>query len=163
VRFPSDWVEPGGWGLTFAQLGFQYPPVWGGPLSLTAHKDSVEVVVQGGSCAYGTGCTRSIHQNIVPAGSLATGVWHQFIVHSHWAADASGITEVWWKTSNSATWTKTASLSGGPTVEWAPGTSPTAPNLDKIGAYRGASSVPLSIWLDGFCRATSFDAAASCL
>jgi hypothetical protein len=163
VRLPSNWVEPGGWGMTIAQLGFQYPPVWGGPLQLIAHKDRIEVAAQGGSCVYGTGCTRSVHKDVIPVGSLSLGVWHQLIVHSHWATDSSGLTEVWWKTKGSSTWAKTAALGGGPTVEWAPNTAPVTPNLDKIGAYRGASPVPLSIWLDGFCRATSFAAAAGCL
>ncbi len=35
--------------------------------------------------------------------------------------------------------------------------------VDKIGAYRGNADFPLSVWLDGFVRTTSFAAAAAAL
>jgi hypothetical protein len=34
------------------------------------------------------------------------------------------------------------------------------PAADKIGAYRGASSIPLSVWADNYHVGTSFSAVA---
>ncbi len=70
----------------------------------------------------------------------------------------------------SSTWTQTVNVSGYPTVEWKKDESPPTTSrevvgetVDKLGAYRGQSSFPISIWQDGYCGATSFSAAASCL
>ena len=58
---------------------------------------------------------------------------------------------------------KTVTLSGYPTVQWTAGEgfSKLAGDVtaDKIGAYRGPASFPLTIWQDGFVRTTSFAAA----
>jgi hypothetical protein len=35
--------------------------------------------------------------------------------------------------------------------------------IDKIGAYRGHSAAPLSVWHDAFCVEATRDAAESCL
>lgn len=160
-KFPSNWVEPGGWGATLNQLGYQYPPVWGATFSFNAHASSVEAVVQGGECVYGTGCTNTVHTDVTPVGTnLAAGVWQQYIVHMHWST-TNGVAEVWWRPQGGL-WVKTVVVANGPTVQWAPNTAPIVPNLDKQGFYRGASSTALSLWLDGFCRATTFSAAESC-
>lgn len=172
VRFPNNWVEPGGWGMTIAQFNFQN--VWAGPLQLVAHADNVRVILQTGACVSGSGCAYNNGGSptggvptayAVPPGRLTLGVWHQLIVHVHWASDSSGLVETWGRVKGGTTWTKTTTLAGFPTVQWSPGTSPstTQATADKEGAYRGPSTVPLSIWHDGFCVATTFSAAASCL
>jgi hypothetical protein len=177
VRFPSNWQEPDvgggiGWGMTIAQFNFQN--IWGAPLTLTAHANDVRLTLQSGACAFGTGCA---YNNggaptggvptayAVPPGQLALATWHQFIVHVRWSASSSGVVEVWHRLKGSAGWTKTASLVGFPTVQWSPGTSPNTSQAtaDKIGAYRGPSSVPLSVWHDAYVIATTFDAAAAAL
>ncbi len=172
VRFPTDWVEPGGWGMTIAQLNFQN--IWAGALSLVAHSDNVRLILMSGACVNPSGCqynngdapTGGVPKTyLVPSGRLALGVWHQIIIRARWAADSSGVIEAWHRVKGEASWTKTVSISGFPTVQWSPGSSPNTNSVtvDKEGAYRGASTVPLSIWHDGFCIATTFSAAAGCL
>ena len=139
--------------------------------------DHVNVVVQSGLCApngaginacqYTTGndAGNSYNLRIAPLGTPLAGTWQQFVVHVHHAADSSGLVQGWWRPRGSSTWTQTVNWSGYPTVQWSSGHRPEASEMtvDKIGAYRGQSNVPISIWLDGFCDATSFSAAASCL
>jgi Polysaccharide lyase len=176
VRFPTNWVEPdvgagsGGWGLTFAQFNFQN--IWAGPLQLVAHADNIRVILQTGACVFGSGCAYTSGNGgtvpiayAVPPGQLTLGVWHQFVIHVRWAADSSGIVEVWHRQKGSSGWTRTAAYSNYPTVQWSPGGSPDTnqATADKEGAYRGPSSAALSIWHDGFCVATTFTAAESCL
>jgi Polysaccharide lyase len=172
VRFPTNWVDSGGWGVTIAQLNFQN--IWSGPLTLVAHGDNVRTMVQTGACIYGSGCeynngdapTGGVPKAYaIPPGQLDLGAWHQLIIHARWTADSSGVIEVWHRLRGSSGWTKTTSISGFPTVQWSPGTSPDTSQLtaDKEGAYRGPSTAPTSLWHDGFCVATSFDAAVSCL
>jgi hypothetical protein len=172
VRFPTDWVEPGGWGMTIAQLNFQN--IWAGAVSLVAHADNVRLILMSGACVNPTGCeynngdapTGGVPKTyLVPVGQLSLGVWHQFIIHAHWAADSSGVIEAWHRVLGQSSWTKTLTITGFPTVQWSPGTTPSSSSTtaDKEGAYRGPSTVPLSIWHDGFCVATTFSAAASCV
>jgi Polysaccharide lyase len=163
VRFPTNWVEPGGWGGTFTQLHFQWPNIWAGPLQLVAHADRVEVALQSGRCAFGTGCSTTLKPIAVPAGQLTLGVWHEFVIHAHWATDNTGVVEIWWRRKGETTWNKTVSLSGVPTLQLdLNGNLVSTGAYDKIGFYRGASSNALSLWQDAFCRATSFAAAVSC-
>jgi hypothetical protein len=121
-----------------------------------------------GACQYNTGNdnqgTLPYTLRIVPVGTRLGGTWQQFIVHVHHAADASGLVQGWWRP-RGGTWDKTVDWGGYPTVQWT-STQPIDTNygtVDKIGAYRGPSTFPISIWQDGFCVATSFSAAASCL
>jgi hypothetical protein len=94
---------------------------------------------------------------------MQLGVWHELIVHVHWATDSTGVIETWHRLKGQTSWTKTASLTGYPTVMLNPdGTYPTA-TTDKIGAYRAQSTAPTSVWLDGFTRSQSFQTAASAL
>ncbi len=158
--------------MTIAQLNFQN--IWAGALSLVAHSDNVRLILMSGACVNPSGCqynngdapTGGVPKTyLVPSGRLALGVWHQIIIRARWAADSSGVIEAWHRVKGEASWTKTVSISGFPTVQWSPGSSPNTNSVtvDKEGAYRGASTVPLSIWHDGFCIATTFSAAAGCL
>ena len=109
--------------------------------------------------------------NIAPMAAipapLALGTWHALIVHVRWATDASGVVEAWHRPEGAETWRKTVSLRGYPTLQWTAGEGPeaiaTGNTSDKIGAYRGAADFPLTVWHDGFVRATSFAAAAAAL
>ena len=50
IRLPSDWQEPSptGWGLSLAQLNFQN--IWGTPVSVIAHSNYVDLVLNAGLC-----------------------------------------------------------------------------------------------------------------
>jgi hypothetical protein len=175
VRFPSNWVEPSpaGWGLSLAQFNFQ--GIWGSPVSLNAHADHVSLVTQTGlcnavstsspGCAYSSGIGGNVAQMVAVRAPLALNVWHELIVHVHWATDSSGVIEVWHRLQGSTAWTKTVSLTGLPTVQWTATHGPSAlagaVTADKIGAYRGPASFPLTIWQDGFVRTNSFTRTAA--
>jgi hypothetical protein len=108
----------------------------------------------------------SLHTTLrlIPLGTKLAGTWQQWIVHVHHAVDSSGLLQAWWRP-RGGTWTQTVNLSGYPTVQWTSGETPNPnpPADDKIGGYRGGASYPITIWQDGFCVATSFAAAESCL
>ena len=180
VYFPPSWQEPSSqfWGLLFAQ--FDYEALAGPPVGLYAHADHVNLAVQSGLCAmnsagikacqYSSGNDASSQGTlgytlrIVPLGTQLAGTWQQFVVHVHHAADSSGLVQGWWRPLG-RTWAKTVDWSGYPTVQWS-STQPANSNTvttDKIGAYRGAATFPVSIGQDGYCVATSFGAAESCL
>ena len=162
VYFPSNWREPSGWGLLLGQYDFQ--GITGPPVGLYAHANYVDLGIETGLCPPKQACQYGGAYDIVPLGTQLAGTWQQFIVHVHHATDSSGLVQGWWRPRGSGTWTQTVTWHG-VTVQW---TSTGSPNTntttaDKIGAYRGPASFPISIWQDGFCVATSFAAAESCL
>lgn len=160
--FPSNWVEPSGWGATITQLHFQYPVIWAGPWQLVAHADRVEGALQSGRCAYGTGCATNLKPVVVPVGKLVPGGWLQIIMHLHWATDNTGVVEAWWRP-RGGTWAQSVNLTGVPTMQVdLNGTLLSTSTYDKLGFYRGAATFPMSVWHDNFCRADSFAAAESC-
>ena len=183
VFFPRNWREPSpaGWGLSIAQLSFQ--GIWGSPVLLAAHARSIALVVQTGlcvpigsshpGCTYTSGPGGNVKPMFAVRAPLALHVWHELIVHVHHAIDSSGVVEVWHRLKGESSWKKTVSLHGYPTVQWTPEGMQLAPGgrlmlsfnatVDKIGAYRGPADFPLSVWEDGFVRATSFAAAAAAL
>jgi hypothetical protein len=185
VRFPSNWQEPqkSWWGLCLAQFSFSNMGA-GAPLGMCAHSDHVNLGLESGrcegaapaQCQFTTGNdapnnsdgspsegTLKTTLRLIPKGTALAETWQQFIVHVHWAKDSSGVVEGWWRPRGGGEWVKTVNLSGYPTVQWTETISERATTNDKIGAYRGKSTFPISIWNDGFCVATSFAGAASCL
>jgi len=174
-RFPPDWREPGGWGLGIAQ--FNYEGIWGGPLGLIAHADTVALVLQSGfcnsvytstpGCTYSSGAGGNVQRSYAVPAPMALGAWHELIVHVHWATDSSGQVEAWHRLKGSSTWNKTVSVTGYPTLQWTADYGPSAiasgTTVDKIGAYRAQADFPLTVWHDGFVRTTSFASAASAL
>jgi hypothetical protein len=101
----------------------------------------------------------------IPA-PLVRRKWHQLIVHIRWTTRRNGIIEVWHRLKGRRAWNKTATLRGYPTVQWTDEEGPKAiasQTSDKIGAYRGHSTFPLTVWHDGFVRTTSFASAARAL
>jgi hypothetical protein len=177
VRFPADWREPSsaGWGLALAQLNFEN--IWGAPVSLNAHADHVALTMRSGlcnsvytsnpGCAYSSGPNGNVAAMIAVPAPLALEQWHQLIVHVRWTTDSTGIIEAWHRLKDGDSWNKTVSLRGYPTVQWTaeegPQTIAGKNTSDKIGAYRGRATFPLTIWHDGFVRTTSFASAASSL
>ena len=175
VRFPSDWREPSpsGWGMSLAQLNFEN--VWGAPVMIVAHRDHVDAKLMSGLCASYTsdrpGCAYSSGeggnippQRIVPASDFSTGVGHQLLIHVRWTNGNDGLVEGFHRLRGESAWTRTASITGHPTLQRTSTFTPVAADrtVDKIGAYRGPADFPVSIWLGAFCQATSMAAAASC-
>jgi Polysaccharide lyase len=173
VYFPKTWREPSGafWGLIIAQ--FNYEAIYGPPVGLVAHRNYVNLVIGGGY--YNGSTTKWYTGNGVARGNLPRmyaiprplklGVWHQLIIHVRWSAGPSGAVDVEHRVRGKGSWKRTVHFRGYPTIQWSqtrPATSG-MPTSDKIGAYRDRSSFPISIWNDGFCRASSFRAAESCL
>jgi hypothetical protein len=177
VFFPRNWREPSpaGWGLAIAQLSFQ--GIWGAPVSLNAHARNVALVMQSGlctpvtssnpGCAYSSGRGGNVRPMVaVPAPLFKLGAWHEIIVHVYHTTDSSGVIEAWHRLKGQTRWRKTVSLTGYPTVQWTPERLPILSynaTVDKIGAYRGNADFPVSVWHDGFVRATSLDDAAAAL
>ena len=170
-RLPKDWRKPSraGWGLVLAQLNYQR--IWGAPVLLAAHANRVSLVTQTGYCNDGNssrpGCTHSSGPGgnlpqMRAISSISPGSWHELVIHVRWAADSSGVVEVWRRLKGESAWTKSVSLSGYPTVQWSD-RQPVDPNqttADKFGAYRGAAKFPVSVWQDGVVIGTSFDVVA---
>jgi hypothetical protein len=177
VRFPGDWREPSsaGWGLSLAQLNFEN--IWGAPIILAAHADHVALVLQSGlcntfqssnpGCAYSSGGSGNVAPMIAVPAPLALETWHLLVVHVRWKTDSSGIIEVWHRQQGDSSWNQTVSLRGYPTLQWTADMGPNAitdmTTSDKIGAYRGSATFPLTVWQDGFVRTSSFAAAAAAL
>jgi hypothetical protein len=173
LYFPKDWREPSGvfWGLALAQ--FNYEGITGAPVGLAAHGNYVNLIVGSGyfdgyrtQWYTGNGIARGNLPKLyaIPR-PLKRGVWHQLIIHVRWSARMDGAVDVFHRIRGQRRWKRTARLRGYPTVQWSQ-TRPAATGLgttDKIGAYRAQASFPISILNDGFCRATSFRAARSCL
>lgn len=175
IRFPSDWAEPSstGWGLEMAQLNFQ--SIWGTPVGVVAHSNYVDLILNAGlcyppksgnpSCQYSSGIGGNLpEQHIIPTSAFSPGTWHQLLIHVKWTNGNDGIIEGFHRLRGETTWTRTASLSGYPTLQRTSSYTPVASDrtVDKIGAYRGRASFPLSVWQDNFCQATTMAAAESC-
>jgi hypothetical protein len=185
-RFPLSWRAPSVafWGLVVAQ--FNYQLIWGAPVGLAVHSDRMVLTAQTGYCndvhSASPGCTYSNGSGggmarrircrpscqVIPRARLTLGVWHKIVVRVRWAADSTGLIEAWHRTARTP-WVKSVTITGYPTVQWSnerplSGWEQNAwETNDKLGAYRGAASWPLTVYNDGFCVATSFSSAASCL
>ena len=185
IRFPANYTTRGN-GLSLAQFNFQ--GIWGAPLSLggqsptdnTGGPNQVWLMGHGGECRPGgtpyppgPGCPWSSGiggtvppMRIIPPDRFATQVWHDLLVHVVWTTNpAEGLIEGFHRQRGGA-WAQTVPpFTGKPTVQWRPGTSvsPTDGTNDKIGAYRGPHTTPLSIWHDNFCRAATRESVEACL
>jgi hypothetical protein len=171
--FPANWQEPSsdGWGMAIGQ--FNYEGIWGPPVGLFAHGDHVRLVTQSGYCndykSANPGCTYSSgiagnlpETDVVPRGKLVRGRWVEMVVHVRWAKDGTGILESWYRYRGDSTWNKTVDQRGYPTVQWSSSRSASTSDVtcDKIGAYRGKATFPLTIWNDAFRVGSSFSSVA---
>jgi hypothetical protein len=177
VYFPPNWQDPSPWGVGVGQYDFSALGE-GAPVGIAARGDHVNLGISSGlclnhgPCQYNSGNdwpnnqgTLNVTLRLVPLGTTLGGTWQQWIVHVHWAADSSGHVDGWWRQRGSSRWTQTVNWGGYPTVQWTSAQPPDTNYVtaDKIGAYRGPSSFPISLWQDGFCIATSFAVAESCI
>jgi hypothetical protein len=188
IRYPTNYVdeEVEGAGMQLNYQGFS-----GGAVNLASRHDYLSLNIIAGDCDSVPGCPYFSGYAepgwgprpagmpgplfAIPSGQRTLGVWHELVIHVYWTTDLDGVVEAWHKEKGQSTWTKTVDTTtsgfGFPTLQW--GTSPftfvTPQNIasqvsnDKFGMYRQASSYPTNSWFDGFCRATSFAAAESCL
>jgi hypothetical protein len=95
---------------------------------------------------------------------MPQGHWYEVVMHVHWAADNSGQIQTWFRQKGQTGWTQSASYGGHPTVQWEAGSPCCVSQVsDKIGAYRGYSTAPVSVWLDGVSTARTWAGVASTL
>jgi hypothetical protein len=109
---------------------------------------------------------------IVRPGHLKLNVWHEIIMHVYYTLDYNGVVQFWHRVKGRSSWKRTVNVFGGfPTLQTGPtsfGTTVTASNIndwpatDQFGLYRWPSPRPATLWADNWCRATSFQSAASC-
>lgn len=187
--FPAGWTDPApnSWEVS---LEFNYHPyIWGAPIGLAIHGDVMKVGVQTGYCAFQQSCqytNNGDYENgsgnigggspwfIIPKGQMNTGVWHEIVLHIHWAADSTGYIEGWWKRKGDSTWTKTIDQRGFPTVQWGtdivsgavytPSNIDGATTNDHFGFYRDPANAPADTYnFDNFQVGTSFDTVAAAL
>jgi Polysaccharide lyase len=165
---PPGWT-PGTnafWGVSIAAFNFEN--LWGGPVQLQLHADHLTLAVQTGvcgnsTCQYASNADSPGHPNLPPLYAIPPGmqqgVWQELVVHCHWATDSSGLVEVWHRIKGQTSWTKTVSFSGYPTLQTNPDGSTPNNTIDILSAYRGQSTAPVTIWLDGFSRSQTLTAA----
>jgi Polysaccharide lyase len=192
LRVPSGWnPSTAFWGILISQ--FNYNNVAGATVGLNLHQNDLTVVVnagqcQGTGCPYYSGDGGDPPRNMpgplyaIPGGQLTQGVWHQVLVHVYWTTDLRGVLEVWHREKGQSAWTKMVDLgpvgsghatqANFPTLQtgcnefnqcFDASNIATASTSDKFGGYRAVSNNAITFWLDSWCRATSFDTAASCL
>jgi len=170
------------WGVTTAQWHFQN--IWGSPLEFQLENDHMTLAIETGACddyttstpgcqyrsnADDGGCRSSATvtclapQYVVPPG-MEQGVWHEVVMHVHWASDSTGQIEVWTRVEGQTAWTQTVEVSGIPTVQWdvTQGCC-LAQATDKVGAYRGYATVPVSVWLDDIVDGPDFATVAAAM
>jgi hypothetical protein len=170
LYLPKGWSTGtnGFWGAEILNLNMEGMPGYGAPVDLQAHNDHVTVALNSGTC--GSPCqyrsnADSPHANLPPLYAIPRpmqlGVWHELILHVHWATDSTGLVAVWHRVKGKAVWKRTAFVTGYPTLMvdrsgWYPTNT-----ADKIGVYRAESYAPTSVWLDAFSRSQSFATAAA--
>jgi hypothetical protein len=171
LYLPNGWTTGTNsfWGAEILNLNWEGMP--GAPIDLQAHNDHVTLMLNTGTCAAATCQYRSNadapHPNLpalyaIPR-PMQLGVWHELVLHVHWATNSAGIVEVWHRVKGQSTWTKTAALSGYPTLMVDPSGKYPTNTADKMGVYRAGSTAPTTVILDGFTRSRSFAAATSSL
>ncbi len=173
---PQGGFQPGTsgyWGVQIAELN--YEGIAGGQpsFSLVAEADHVTARLCTGNtektsahlCPFNSNAdapgTTLPGRYAVPKGKLVPG-WHEFVIHAHWSISRSGVIEVWHRLKGQVEWVRTVRFKGYPTLQTHNGAYP--PNtIDVIQAYRGPSTSPVTVWLDGFGRWPTLRAARAAL
>jgi hypothetical protein len=177
---PQGWSSGTGtggtnfWGVSIAELNYQGLGLGSPNVALQAHDDHVTLALATGisttskpyfqydSNADSPGYTNQPPLYAIPA-PMQTGVWHELVIHCHWATDRSGMIEIWHRLKGQTSWTKTVSFSGYPTLQTNADGSLPSNTLDVLQAYRGPSTAPTTVWLDGFRRWTGLNNALTSL
>jgi hypothetical protein len=200
VRFPTGWSGHDGWTTRTQIAEFAYTSMPAAGFGVHAYTDRLALSLAAGYCVLSVGCdydnscggecvgksnnvkcdpVNSTNKyggvngcKIIPTGQMTLGAWLQIIIHSYETPYANGLVEAWWKRKGEATWNKTVTMSGMPTL--ALGTNSFGQTLnaaaydagvsttDKFGLQDTDFTKSASINQDDDCVATSFEAAASC-
>ena len=170
---PAGWQPSAGFnGVQIAELNYQGLGDGTANVALDAHSDHITLALATGVATtvypyaqYRSNADSPGKPNLPPLYAvprpMQMGVWHELIVHVHWAANSSGQIDIWHRIKGQSAWTQTVAFSGYPTLKVNPnGSFPTRTN-DVLQAYRLASTAPVSVWLDDFSRSTSFASVAT--
>jgi hypothetical protein len=173
VYLPVGWQPAAGFnGVQIAELNYQGLGDGSANLSLAAQSDHITLALQTGVVTsafpyaqYRSNADSPGRPNLPPLFAIPRpmqmGVWHELILHVHWASDNTGQVDVWHRVKGQSAWTQTVAFSGYPTLKVNPNGSIPTNTLDVIQAYRLASTAPVSVWFDAFARSTSFAAVAA--
>jgi hypothetical protein len=150
MMFPSGWSDPLGWALVtqFYTKDYSYflgPP----PLSIDAGGNRLGLNINTGLSPIVGGPNFQWEENqyLQIAPTLSPGQWNDIIMHVHWAADHTGVLEVWWRTGSNA-FQKVISLTGIPTLRYNPN-------------YNGGAADPIGIIKQGIYRKSYCNADSS--
>lgn len=147
--FPSDWVEPRGWGI-FLQWhsDFPHPP----PVAFNARGDYVRLDLYSGTLSStGAASYKSSHRLL----DISKGSWNDFVARIHWSLAGGSIT-VWHRVEGEPTFAKRLDVAGVPTLQQKGGAVST--NYLKHGLYRADDPlVTNTIFHDGLRRGTALD------
>jgi hypothetical protein len=143
LMFPTSWTDPVGWAEIEQWYTLDFGQFLGpAPLAIDAGAGQIGLNVNTGLSPIVGGPSfqwaYSHHFTIAP--TLSLGQWNDIVLHVHWAADNSGVLEVWWRTGNNA-FTKVLSLTGIPTLRYNPNFNGGAADpigLIKEGIYRSS-------------------------
>jgi hypothetical protein len=164
------------WGVQVAQ--YHFTNVWGSPIAFQLHDDHMTLALETGACSpVGSalpGCQYRSQADlfwgpnlpgayVIPRGSMPQGHWYEIVLHVHWASNSTGQIQTWFRQKGQTAWTQSTNLTGLPTVQWTTGHLPATTAVDKIGAYRGYSTAPVSVWFDDITSATSFNAVTAAM
>lgn len=177
VYVPGDFTiaNTSFYGVEIHQYHFQ--GIWGSPIEFQLHRDHVTLALETGACYPSTsampGCRyRSNADNtwcrttatatclpgdyVIPPGHLVRGAWNEIMMHVHWASDATGNIQTWYRPKGSSIWTRSSNVTGIPTVQWDVTKGCCYGNYNDIAdAYASALSAPVTLWLDDDLRGTS--------
>lgn len=108
---------------------------------------------------------------LVQAGQMQFDTWYEEIYHVHSALDNTGSVEAWIRKKGDPSFVLAYSYSGFPTFMWTDSggwtssaiLANTPTTTDKFGLYIASTNFERHAWFDSICRATTFEAARSCL
>ena len=161
--FPEGWQAPDDW-LLIADWHATYEDVCQ-PLQLevdNANTISAQILtgdVTGYDCFDGPGTAINDTQVVIP--QITPGVWNDFIIHVYWTTSNNGIIENWHKLETQAEFTKVASWTGIPTLQYQGDPSQPDTPYFILAHYRDAGNTHTSVlYHDGFRMADSAAALA---
>ena len=153
-QWPVQLIEP-----NFQQLGNgvnQFTLVLK-PTQLTAEFHSGVATTDGKPYWYEYTPSNMPPMEVIPAPTFQTGKAYELIIHIRWAFDSSGMIETWYRPLGAAVWAQTVSQSGFPTLQrYEDGSYPANNGGDVIQLYRGPSSSPCKVSMNGYQVCASF-------
>ena len=142
--FPTDWTAPAAYGLFLQWHSFNSVPP---PIAFDARGDTAVVNVNTGDLTDGRIGTNRAQYPLLS--TLSKGLWNDFIVHVHWAADSTGSLTVWHRVQGQQTYTVALDVQNIPTLQTLDGF--VSPNYVKLGLYRGNDTVNVNtLYQDDF-------------